>query len=231
MLSLEASDIIALAAVFVATVVAISTVVQTFLLRQHYRLSVAPHIERIDQDQPHGEYHEVALIICNEGIGPAVIKDYIVYYKVENKEDEILGSLDNRKGLRNNVNKKIEEEKNVQEKIKKIEKEIVKEKRKNKKDIIENSIWFFSKGSSLPSQSKQVLLKINRPISVKDKKEIFFNFISKIHIEFIYEDIYGKQFYYPDYIEKHKRRLKMRRSWWERCYSFFTESLKKSRKS
>ncbi|MGN2614760.1 hypothetical protein [Aliivibrio fischeri] len=72
---MESSEIIALSAVVIALVTTIVSIWQGYLNRQYYRLSTKPHLI-IDQcaviDTPH------KFILKNNGLGPAIIKDFSI---------------------------------------------------------------------------------------------------------------------------------------------------------
>ena len=86
---METSDIIASLAVFIAVLSFAVTIWQGYISRKHNQLSVKPHLYidlHVEKDAP------TRLIIKNNGLGPAFIKDFkiLVDGKALTSEDKLL---------------------------------------------------------------------------------------------------------------------------------------------
>ena len=165
--SYGADNIIAAMAMLVALFTGIFTAYQVFLTRKHNRLSVKPHVTTwIDEDDADG-YYILRCDVMNNGLGPAIIRDYSVFY--ENQET---GNSQNRKTLEAAIEEKI----NAQP------------------GIIRKSVTVFGKDFPFPAGEKQTLLEIQIPMTLNFDKSSYKDFVDKFDAKFTYECMYGKTF-------------------------------------
>jgi len=95
---METSDIIAICAAFIALSSTGIGIWQGYLNRQHFRLSVKPHITITS-----GYFNQspISYSLCNDGLGPAIIKKYSICI---NEEDIEIVSQDQFKEVFNKLN-------------------------------------------------------------------------------------------------------------------------------
>lgn len=167
--SYGAENVIAIMAVLIALITGIFTAYQAFLTRKHNRLSVKPHITTwINEDSADG-YYILCCNVMNNGIGPAVIKDYSVFY-----DGTKIGSNQDRKAL----------EAAIEEKI------------KTQTGIIRQKIEVFGRDYPFPAGAQQTLLEIQIATNLRFDKKPYQDFIDKFDADFIYHSMYGEQFTY-----------------------------------
>lgn len=165
--SYGANNIIASMAMFVALVTSGFTAYHAFLTRQHNRLSVKPNITTwIDEANADG-YYTLSCDIKNNGIGPAIIRDYSVFY-----DGQKIGSNQNRKELETAIEEKIGAQ----------------------KGIISKSISIFGKDYPFPAGAEHTLLKIQIASHAQFDKNPYQEFVDKFDVNFEYECMYGKKF-------------------------------------
>lgn len=165
--SYGAENIIAAMAMLVALFTGIFTAYQAFLTRKHNRLSVKPDVTTwINEDNADG-YYIVRCDVKNNGIGPAIIRDYSVFY-----EGQKIGSNENRKALEAAIEEKIDAQ----------------------GGIIRKSVAVFGKDYPFPAGAEHTLLEIQIPTHTQFDKKPYQDFIDKFDADFTYECIYGKTF-------------------------------------
>jgi hypothetical protein len=164
--SLGANNVIAGMAMLVALVTGIFTAYQAFLTRKHNRLSVKPHVTTwISEDIVEG-YYVLRCEAINNGIGPAIIRDYSVFY-----EGQKIGSSNDRKSLENAIEQKIDLQ----------------------PGIIRKSVTVFGKDFPFPIGERQTLLEIQTPLHLQFDKKPYQDFVDKFDADFTYECMYGKK--------------------------------------
>lgn len=102
--SLRGSDVAVLAASAAATF----TAYQAVLLRKHNRLSVKPHLCTWTHDDDSDKMYKIYFLLSNNGLGPAIIKSFKVYF-----DGERLGDHSNSKQLKSAINEKVQSQKEV----------------------------------------------------------------------------------------------------------------------
>lgn len=165
--SYGADNIIAGMAMLVALFTGVFTAYQAFLTRKHNRLSVKPDVTTwINEDNADG-YYILRCDVKNNGIGPAIIRDYSVFY-----EGHKIGSNQNRKALEAAIEEKIDAQ----------------------SGIIRKSVAVFGKDYPFPAGTEQTLLEIQISNHTQFDKKPYQDFIDKFDADFTYECIYGKTF-------------------------------------
>ena len=173
-----AENVIAVMAMLVALFTGIFAVYQVFLTRKHNRLSVKPHITTWINEDSADRYYILRCDVMNNGIGPAIIKDYSVFY-----EGAKIGSSQNRKELE----------------------AAIEEKLKGQQGIIRKSVTVFGRDYPFPAGCEQTLLEIQTPMHTQFDKKPYQDFVDKFDADFEYECMYGKKFKHSTKDDKDKK--------------------------
>lgn len=158
---LEASDVAALA----ASVAATFTAYQAMLLRRHNRLSVKPHLSTWTRTDDANKEFKIYFILSNNGLGPAIIKDFVVYF-----DNEKLGDNMDTQALKSEIEKKAAQE----------------------KGIIKSTVSVLGIDSAFPVGEKEVLFLIHVPMYMGFDKSKFESFVNRFDLKINYNSVYGE---------------------------------------
>ncbi len=140
---------------------------QAILTRQHNRLSVKPHLNTWMDGNTDHKYHRLSCELINNGLGPAIIKDFKVYF-----DNKLIGSNQNIAELEKAMDEKIELCQNV----------------------LNKKISLIDSNHSLLSGDSKTLLEVSIPMYIGyDTKECE-EYFNKFDIEIKYECAYGTKF-------------------------------------
>lgn len=178
---LNANTIIAVAALVIASVTSIASIYQSYLNRkqfisnqEHNRLSVQPHLTTARFEDVLDTEYAIVIDIMNNGLGPAIIKDFKVFYGEDKKP---LGSGDDSRAL--------------QAAIENILKKELPEECSSKKCGI--TINIFTKIYPFPSGESKTLLGI--AIDKSFDPTPYRALMNKFHFKFEYESMYGEKIF------------------------------------
>ena len=150
-------------------IIAISAVIltgtQIYFYKKHNKLSVKPHLDNFATSIEKDGYLEYILYLNNNGLGPADIESFVVKYN-----DEII-STDNAQETQQIIRNKIAENYSC-----------------------ENYVGVYTKGSVLPTNEKNILLKIILPISSDEEMNNFTAFLDRFDLIIEYKSFYGEIF-------------------------------------
>lgn len=173
----EPSIVIACVSMVVALVTALFTAYQAFLSRCHNRLSVRPALtlwtDEYEQDFVNhktgraDKYYMLRCDLLNNGIGPAILKDYSVSF-----DGEKIGSSHDRRALEAAIQDKIDTE----------------------GGILKNSVSVFGLEYPFPAGDKKTLIEIGAPMHFDFDKKKYQDFLDKFDADLSYECMYGKRF-------------------------------------
>lgn len=166
--------IVALASAFVALCTAAFTAYQAYLSRRHNHLSVRPHLAqsftktdvRADGTVP------IRMRIYNNGLGPAIIKSYKVYF-----DGNFLGDADNNENMRN------------------LSRAIVGIVRREM-NIVGKPIWMFDPSEAFENHSHRDLIEITVNQNDGDDERRYFVNLERFDFVIDYETLYGERFNY-----------------------------------
>ncbi len=168
---------IAAASAVIALVATAFTAHQAFLTRQHNRLSVKPHLTTWSHEENNGAIYKLETQLLNNGLGPAVLKRFIVFF-----EGKIIGDNRDRQSLEEKIEEVITSQQN----------------------IIRHSISIIGLSFPIPSQTKEVLLSISVPMAKDTNKKTYIDFMNKFDIKLVYQSMYGENFSFDTREEKQK---------------------------
>ncbi len=185
---LNANTIIAVAALVIASVTSIVSIYQSILSRkqfdlnreqsilnrEHNRLSVKPNLTTARFEDVLDTEYAIVIDIMNNGLGPAIIKDFKVFYGEDKKP---LGSGDDSRAL--------------QAAIENILKKELPEECSSKKCGI--TINIFTKIYPFPSGESKTLLGI--AIDKSFDPTPYRALMNKFHFKFEYESMYGEKIF------------------------------------
>jgi len=152
--------IVAICALFITTW-------QTTVTRRHNRLSVKPHLVTWVNDHKDDEWFTITVELMNNGLGPALINSFKVFY--EGKE---IGTNENRQALDVKIKSIFEEQKGV----------------------LKLHFAILGKDFSFPSAQRKALLSISTPIHMGFDKIPYQEFVDKFDLEIEYRSMYGNKF-------------------------------------
>lgn len=156
---------IAVAAVIIALLTALFTAYQAFLSRKHNRLSVKPHLTTWIDDSSDNKFYVIRCDLMNNGIGPAIIKKFEVFF-----EGEKIGDNQDRQALEAAIKEKIEAQ----------------------SGIIRHSVSVLGKDFPFPSGSRITLLELHIANHIGFDKKPYQDFIDKFDADFVYHSMYGQ---------------------------------------
>lgn len=177
---------IAAIAVFIALISLIFTAYQASLSRKHNQLSVKPQLatwatENTEKEfSAKGSQHANCVFqfeVMNNGIGPAIIRDYSVFF--------------DGKKIGDNKNKPV---------LEKAIHEILDSSTKN----FGRDVGIIGKDFPLRAGERITLLKTRTPIDLRFDSSAYRDFMDRFDAEFEYECIYGNKHFYTT---KHERSL------------------------
>jgi len=160
---LKASDI----AVLAASTAAIFTTYQALLLRKHNRLSIKPHLTTWTYDDDSNQNYKIYFVLANNGLGPAIIKDFIVFF-----DGHKIGDNYDQSSLKSQVD----------------------EKAKQKEGILRNTISTLGRNSAFPIGKQEVLFSITTPMHMGFDKSEFQEFIDRFDVDITYTSVYGEKY-------------------------------------
>lgn len=152
-------------AVFVASIAAMFTAYQSLLLRKHNRLSVKPHLSTWTRNEEDGTRYIIYFCLENNGLGPAIIKDFIVYF-----DGEKIGDNHDGEALKKIVNEKVKEQ----------------------GGILRNTISTLGRGFAFPTDRKEVVFAIHMAMHMGFDKELYKKFVDRFDLDITYTSVYGE---------------------------------------
>lgn len=164
---INADTVIAAMAMLVALITGIFTAYQAYLTRRHNRLSVRPHVSTWVHEEKTPDYYIIRCEVLNNGIGPAILRDYSVFY-----QGTKIGSNQERKALE----------------------AAIKEKLNSLQGIVKKNVSVFGKEFSLLAGSRHVLFEMKIAMHAQFDEKIYQDFVDRFDADFSYRCMYGQKF-------------------------------------
>ena len=152
--------VVAVSALFIAFYSAQQT-------RKHNRLSVKPHITAFPNTDINPRECLLSVELMNNGLGPAIIKKYLIYFDGKIVADTDYNTL---KNFFDNLIKS------------------------KKKEVYQHTIAALGKDYAMPANEKRVIISIKFPIKSKETEKEFEELLDKFDLIVEYESFYGKKF-------------------------------------
>lgn len=151
-------------AVLIACAAATFTGYQALLMRKHNRLSVKPHLSTWTTDTQVGDDYVIYFYLENNGLGPAIIQKFEVFF-----DEAKIGDCYDRLALNKRMSEKVEEQKGITKHI----------------------ISLLGLKTAFPAGKKEVLFAIHMPMYMGFSKQAYADFMDRFDLNLEYSSVYG----------------------------------------